>query len=129
GKVADGIGKIGLTAVVGLFTKGATAAWKQVDAVEQATIALRAYEKDATKVDKVLKELLAFARSDAGKLFLREELFHAAQTMKVAGAETENLTRYVEIMSRSVNSGMGTWNDLERVIARVGSTGRLTTIE
>src|SRR5690606_36397253 len=67
GKVADGIGKIGLTAVVGLFTKGATAAWKQVDAVEQATIALRAYEKDATKVDKVLKELLAFARSDAGK--------------------------------------------------------------
>jgi len=128
-RIADGIGKISLTGIVALFTKGTMAAWKQVDAVQQATIALRAYEKDATKVDKVLKDLLAFARSDAGKLFLREELFHAAQALRVAGAETENLTRYVEIMSRSVNSGMGTWNDLERVIARVGSTGRLTTIE
>ncbi len=128
-KVADGIGKISLVGVTAIFGKGAKAAWDQVDAVEQATIALRAYEKDARKVDKVLEDLLQFARSDAGKLFMREELFRAAQTMKVAGAETENLARYVEIMSRAVNTGMASWDDLERVIARVGSTGRLTGIE
>src|SRR5690606_40957326 len=37
--------------------------------------------------------------------------------------------RYVEIMARSVSTNMATWNDLERVLTRVGSTGRLTTIE
>lgn len=127
--VADAMGAITLVGGLALFGRGAKAAWDQVDAVEQATIALRAYEQDARKVDKVLKDLLSFARSDAGKLFLRQELFSAAQAMKVAGAETENLTRYVEIMARSVSTGMATWNDLERVITRVGSTGRLTTIE
>lgn len=127
--LADGIGKIGVAGLTTLFVKGATAAWNQVDAVEQATIALRAYETDARKVDQVLEDLLEYARSDAGKLFLREELFHAAQAMRVAGAETESLTRYVEIMSRSVSSGMGTWIELERVLGRVVSTGRLTTIE
>ena len=124
--VADGIGKVSLGGLVTVFTKGAKAAWSMVDSVEQSTIALRAFEKDGAKVDKVLKDLLAFARSDQGKLFMRQELFHAAQALKVAGAETENLTRYVEIMSRSVSSGMGSWVDLERVIGRVGATGRLT---
>lgn len=123
------MGSIALVGGVTLIAGGARAAWQQVDAVQQATIALRAYEQDARAVDDVLSDLLRFARSDAGRLFMRQELFHAAQVMKVAGAETQNLSRYVEIMSRAVSTGMTTFNDLERVLARVVSTGRLTTIE
>lgn len=123
------MGSIALVGGVTLIAGGARAAWQQVDAVQQATIALRAYEQDARAVDDVLSDLLRFARSDAGRLFMRQELFHAAQVMKVAGAETQNLSRYVEIMSRAVSTGMTTFTDLERVLARVVSTGRLTTIE
>lgn len=128
-KAATLVGGAITSAFVAPMMAGATAAFRQVSAVEQATIALNAYEKDASKVNAVLEELVAFAQSDLGRLFQREELFAAAQALRVAGAETENLTRYVEIMSRSVSTGMATWNDLERVLTRIVSTGRLTTIE
>lgn len=121
------------TAIMSAFVvpigMGTKAAWNQVDAVEQATLALRVYEQDASKVNLVLEELIAFARSDPGRLFNRAELFDAAQGLKVMGAETENLTRYVEIMSRSVSIGAGTWDELGQVIGRIGSTGKLTGIE
>lgn len=108
---------------------GTKAAWDQVDAVQQATVALRAYEQDASKVDAVLESLVAYARSDMGVLFQRQDLFAAAQGLKVMGAETENLVEYVEIMSRSVAIGAGSWAELEQVIGRVGSTGQLTGVE
>ena len=108
------------------LTIGTKAAWGQVDAVEKATTALRAYESDTDKVNRVLAELIDYARSDLGVLFQRQDLFAAAQGLKVMGAETDDLTRYVEIMSRSVGIGTGTWDELNRVIGRVGSTGKLT---
>lgn len=123
--VAQVIGAIGIAGGISLIAGGAKAAWDQVSAVEQATVALRAYEKDASAVDKVLQELLDYARSDMGVLFQRQDLYAAAQGLKVMGAETSNLTRYVEIMSRSVGVGAGNWDELNQVIGRVGSTGRL----
>ena len=129
GKVMAGIGGAMTAAIAAPMAAGAKAAWNQVDAVQKATIALRAYEKDASKVDTVLRGLLEFARSDEGRLFQRQELFAAAQGLKVAGAETSRLTDYVKIMSRAVNTGMASWGDLNRVIGRVLTTGRLTTIE
>ena len=74
---------------------GAKAAWGQVDAVEQATVAFRALEPDVAAVNTVLAELIEYARSHLGRLFSRQELFAAAQGLKVMGAETKNLTRYV----------------------------------
>lgn len=105
---------------------GSKAAWNQVDAVEQATVALRAYESDTEAVNKVLADLIAYAQSDLGVLFQRQDLFAAAQGLKIMGAETENLVEYVEIMSRSVGLGVGNWDELSRVIGRVGATGRMT---
>lgn len=129
GRALVGMGA-GLSAVfVAPMALGAKAAWSQVDAVQKATVALRGYEKDASKVDKVLRELVAYARSPEGVLFQRQDLFAAAQGLKVAGAETQNLTRYVEIMGRSVASGMTTWQDLTQILQRVGSTGQLTGID
>lgn len=120
-------------AITGAFAApmlaGAKAAWNQVDAVEQATVAFRALEPDVAAVNTVLAELIEYARSDLGRLFSRQELFAAAQGLKVMGAETQNLTRYVEIMGRSVSMGAGTWDELGQVIGRVGSTGQLTGIE
>lgn len=115
-----------LGGAIGVATKQS---WNQVKAVEQATVALRAYEKDGDKVNAVLKELIGYARSDMGVLFQRQDLFQAAQGLRVMGAETENLTDYVKIMSRSVGLGISTWDDLTRIIGRVGSTGRLTGID
>lgn len=107
------------------FIAAAKASWQQVSAVEQATVAMGAYEKNAGSVGGVLKELLAYARSDMGVLFQREDLFGAAQGLKLMGAETGRLTDYVKIMSRSVGLGLSTWDGLGNVIGRVGSTGKL----
>ncbi|KKL90365.1 hypothetical protein LCGC14_1905370 [marine sediment metagenome] len=104
-------------------------AFDQVNGVEQASLALSAYEKDASKVDAVLKDLLKFARSDLGVLFNRKELFGAAQGLKIMGAKTKNLTGFVKIMARSVGLGVSTFDDLNRIIGRIGSTGRLTGID
>lgn len=125
GKAMVGVGGVMSSAFVAPIAMGTKAAWAQVDAVQKATVALRAYEKDATKVDKVLSQLVAYARSDEGVLFQRQDLFAAAQGLKVAGAETQNLTRYVEVMARAVAVGMTNWGELTQVIQRVGSTGRL----
>ncbi len=114
--IATGVG-------MGYFGK---MAWDQVSGVQQATLALRAYEKDGKKVDRVLKGLLSYARSDMGVLFNRKDLFAAAQGLKVMGDDTSNLTDHVKIMSRSVGLGLSTWGDLSQIVGRVGSTSRLT---
>lgn len=136
GKNLAGVFKVGIgTAVAGITALGygiqraARESWNQVDAVEQATVALKAYEKDADKVTQVLEELVDYARSPLGVLFQRQELFGAAQALKTMGAETENLTKYVEIMSRSVGLGLSNWDQLATVVGRVGATGRLTGID
>lgn len=104
-------------------------AFDQVSSVEQASLALRAYEKDGRKVDTILSDLLSYARSDMGVLFNRKDLFGAAQGLKIMGDSTSSLTDHVKIMSRSVGLGLSTWDDLTQIIGRVGSTGRLTGID
>lgn len=126
GLVAGAAGAATLTA--GL-TKASKASWDQVDAVEQATVGLRAYERDGAKVEKVLGSLVSYARSDMGVLFNRRDLFQSAQMMKLNGMETEDLSKNVQILSRSVGIGLGNWDLLNRSVGRVLSTGRLTGIE
>ena len=111
-----------LAAGLGLATK---ASWDQVSSVQQATLALRAYERDGSKVNAVLSDLLKYARSDMGVLFNRTDLFKSAQNLKLYGDNTANLTDHVKILSRSVGLGLSTWDGLNNVIGRVGSTGRL----
>jgi phage-related protein len=128
GAIGAVAGTAALAGVAALTTGvvGATkAAFDQVRQVEQATVALKAYEKDGSKVSQTLKELISYARSDLGVLFQRQDLFGAAQGLRIMGAETENLTDYVKIMSRSVGLGLSTWDGLGNVIQRVGSTGKL----
>jgi hypothetical protein len=114
---------IALVAGIGAAAK---ASWDQVGAVQQATVALNAYEKDAGKVDNVLKSLVKYAQSDMGVLFNRKDLFESAQSLKIMGDTTENLSSHVQILSRSVGLGLSNWTDLNQIVGRVGSTGRLT---
>lgn len=128
---AWGKGLLGFGALItGAFTApilaGSKAAWGQVDAVEQATVAMRAYSDSAEEVDAVLAGLIEYARSDMGVLFQRQDLFDAAQSMLMYGAAIEDVQGYVETLSLSVGLGLSNWDDLNRVIGRVGSTGRLT---
>lgn len=106
---------------------GATkASWDQVDAVQQATVGLKAYEKDGAKVNAVLSDLIKYARSDLGVLFNRKDLFQSAQSLKLMGDNTNDLVNHVQILSRSVGLGLSNWDDLNLIVGRVGSTGRLT---
>lgn len=102
------------------------ASWDQVDAVQQATVGLRAYEKDGSKVNQVLSDLVKYARSDLGVLFNRKDLFDSAQSLKLMGDHTGDLVKHVEILSRSVGLGLSNWDELNLIVGRVGSTGRLT---
>lgn len=113
------------TAVATAMTKAAKASWDQVGAVEQATVALKAYEKNGDKVNDVLKDLIGYARSDLGVLFNRRDLFQSAQALKIMGDNTDDLVDHVKILSRSVGLGLSNWDDLNRIVGRVGSTGRL----
>lgn len=112
--------------LAGGIAAAAKASFTQVDAVQQATVALSAYEKDGGKVNNVLKQLVGFARSDMGVLFNRKDLFESAQNLRIMGDSTENLTDHVKILSRSVGLGLSNWQDLNLIVGRVGSTGRLT---
>lgn len=129
--ISSGLGRILKSALL-VGTSGSVgigamvkASWDQVSAVQQATVALGAYEKNGGKVNKVLSDLVAYARSDLGVLFNRKDLFAAAQSLRIMGDDTESLTDHVKIMSRSVGLGLSTWDDLSQIIGRVGSTGRL----
>lgn len=121
---------IAATAAFVALTGGIIAATKasfdQVDAVQQATVALKAYERDGNKVNAVLKDLVGYARSDLGVLFNRKDLFQSAQSLKLMGDNTADLVDHVKILSRSVGLGLSNWEELNLIVGRVGSTGRLT---
>jgi len=126
---AGTMAKVGALAGAAALATGITlstkAAWNQVGAVQQATVALGAYEKDGAKVSRTLSDLVKYARSDMGVLFQRQDLFAAAQGLKIMGDNTDSLTDHVKIMSRSVGLGLSTFEGLGNVIQRVGSTGVL----
>lgn len=113
-------------ALAGGIAAAAKASWDQVSAVQQATVGLNAYEKDGAKVGAVLKDLISYARSDLGVLFNRKDLFESAQSLKIMGDNTDSLVGHVQILSRSVGLGLSNWQDLNLIVGRVGSTGRLT---
>lgn len=119
----------GTAAFAAGLVKASKASWDQVAAVEQATVGLRAYEKDGNKVNAVLADLIKYARSDMGVLFNRKDLFQSAQLLKLNGVSTADLSKNVQILSRSVGLGLGNWQDLNSVVGRVVSTGRLSGIE
>lgn len=118
-----------LSAVAAPMGAGTMMMFNQVRDVERATRTLIALEPDIGKVRTELEALVSFARSPEGRLFMREELFGFAQALKAAGVETERLAEYTTIASRSVTIGLGDWNELERVITRVGRVGNLTSID
>lgn len=126
GRVAKTVAIAGGVALAGGIAAAAKASWDQVDAVQQATVGLNAYEKDGNKVNAVLKDLISYARSDLGVLFNRKDLFQSAQSLKIMGDNTGDLVGHVQILSRSVGLGLSNWEDLNLIVGRVGSTGRLT---
>lgn len=130
--VADSIGQVlkgaialGVTGSVGIgaMTK---AAFDQVRQVENAAFALRAYEKDAGKVNDVLGDLVAYARSDMGVLFQRQDLFAAASTLRAYGESADTVTDRVKILSRGVALGTTTFQELSLIVGRAAQSGKLT---
>jgi len=105
------------------------AAFDQVRQVENATFALRAYEKNGGKVNKVLKSLVAYARSDLGTLFKREDLFDAAQTLKLYGQSTDSLVGKVKILSKGVSLGKTSFQELSSIVGRAAAKGRLDAVD
>jgi len=104
----------------------AKASWGQVVAVENASFALKAYEKDATKVSQVLSGLVKYAQSDMGVLFQRQDLFDAASNLKLYGIETSKLVDYTKILSKGVAVGKTSFQELSDILGRVTSSGKLT---
>src|SRR3990167_8868751 len=117
------------TAVVGAMTMAGKAAFDQVRQVENATFGLKAYEKNAGKVADVLKNLVAFARSDTGVLFQREDLFAAANTLKLYGQSTETLVDKVKLLSRGVALGKTSFQELSQIVGRAAAKGRLDAMD
>lgn len=113
-------------AVVAGFGAAAAMAFEQVRQVENASFALRAYEKDGQAVNTVLSQLVEYARSDMGVLFQRQELFQAAANLKGFGEATANLNDRVQILSKGVALGMTDFNELSQIMGRAANQGRLT---
>lgn len=105
------------------------AAFSQVRQVENATFALKAYEKNGTAVNKVLNDLIAYARSDLGTLFQREDLFAAASTLKMYGQTTDTLVDKVKILSKGVSLGKTTFQELSQIVGRAAAKGRLDAVD
>lgn len=125
GLLAKTAGVAGL-AIAGGFTMAAKASFDQVKQVENATFALRAYEKDAQAVNTVLSQLVSYARSDMGTLFQRDELFQAASNLKGFGDATSDLSEHVQILSKGVALGMTTFDEFSQIVGRSAASGKLT---
>lgn len=132
--VADGLGRIlvgaSALAVGGSFglTAMATAAFDQVEQVQNATFALRAYTSSAGQANTVLAQLVAYARSPLGTLFQRQDLFAAAQTLLGFGDAADTVAKHVEILSKGVALGYTNFNDLSLIIGRVAQSGFLDAV-
>lgn len=126
--IANGVSKA-INLLTDSVKKSVGAAFQQVRSVENSTIALKAYEKNGTKVNKVLKDLIAYARSDMGVLFQREDLFAAAQTLKLYGQTTDSLADKVKILSKGVSLGKTTFQELSSIVGRAAAKGRLDAVD
>nr|DAP75729.1 MAG TPA: tail tape measure protein [Caudoviricetes sp.] len=115
---------VAITGSAGFLAMG-KAAFEQVRNVENASYALKAYEKDGNAVNKVLQDLVKYARSDTGVLFNRSDLFAAASTLKMYGQETNTLVDKVKILSKGVSLGKTTFQELASILGRVAATGSL----
>lgn len=129
GQLAANAFSFAVDKVVQVTKESVGAAFDQVRQVENATFALKAYERDASKVNKVLGELVEFARSDMGTLFQREELFKAASNLRAFGIASDEITDKVKILARGVSLGMTTFDELSQIIGRVAQKGRLDANE
>ena len=118
---------VAITGSAGFLAIG-KAAFEQVRNVENASYALKAYEKDGNAVNKVLQDLVKYARSDTGVLFNRSDLFAAASTLKMYGQETNTLVDKVKILSKGVSLGKTTFQELSSILGRVAATGSLDAV-
>jgi len=125
-KVATIASAAALTAVT---VKAAKASWDQVDSVQQAVATLGRFYKSADDVTKVQRELIKYAQSDMGVLFNRKDLFAAAGNLAMYGVEAKNVSSNVKVMSRLAASGAVSWDELNAVIGRVISSGKLGRTE
>jgi len=124
GSFLKGIAGVAVTGSVGFMAMG-KAAFEQVRNVENASYALKAYEKDGNAVNKVLQDLVKYAKSDTGVLFNRSDLFAAASTLKMYGQETNTLVDKVKILSKGVSLGKTSFQELSAILGRVSATGDL----
>lgn len=127
GSFLKGIAGVAVTGSVGFMAMG-KAAFEQVRNVENASYALKAYEKDGNAVNKVLQNLVKYAKSDTGVLFNRSDLFAAASTLKMYGQETNTLVDNVKILSKGVSLGKTSFQELSAILGRVSATGNLDTM-
>lgn len=126
--IANGVSKA-FNILTDTIKSSVGAAFDQVRQVENSTIALKAYEKNGAAVNKVLKDLISFARSDMGVLFQREDLFAAAQTLKLYGQSTDTLTDKVKILAKGVSLGKTTFQELSSIVGRAAAKGRLDAVD
>lgn len=124
GSFLKGIAGVAVTGSAGFMAMG-KAAFEQVRNVENASYALKAYEKDGNAVNKVLQDLVKYAKSDTGVLFNRSDLFAAASTLKMYGQETNTLVDKVKILSKGVSLGKTSFQELSAILGRVSATGNL----
>lgn len=129
GRVAVTAGAAGFAAVTAGALSASKASFEQVKAVEEARYGLQAYEKDGRKVNQVLGDLVSYAKSDAGVLFNRADLFAAASTLKMYGNETDTLTERVKVLSKGVAQGKTTFQELSAIVGRAAAKGRLDAVD
>lgn len=125
-KVAAAAGVAALTTAT---IAAAKASWDQVKSVQQASATLGRYYENAEDVTKVQQDLIRYAQSDMGVLFNRKDLFQAAGNLAMYGSSAEDVTKQVQILSRGMASGVLSWDEMNAVVGRVVSSGKLSRTE
>lgn len=119
----------GVAALTTATIAAAKASWNQVDAVQQASATLGRYYKNADDVVGIQQELIEYAQSDMGVLFNRKDLFAAAGNLAMYNVEASKVADNVKIISRLAASQVVSWDELNAVIGRVVSSGKLGRAE
>lgn len=129
--VADGISglasKFKIAGLLAGLALGAMAksSLDMVRSVQRSTLALSAYTGSAKTAANITKQMIAFAKSDRGVLFNRDELLRSTVLLKGAGLETKRLTGFIKSMAPAVAASGESFDTIAEILADVISTGKL----
>lgn len=115
-----------LLAFIGAMGLVVKQSFSQVRSVENARASMIGYGASVEEADALMREAVAFVRSDKGKLFQREDILEAQANLYGMGVQVENLTKGASVLAKATLPAGRSMQELGSIVRSVQGDGKLT---